>query len=76
MISLNHLLERLYEYVLKPRNQLQHVHVWTSIICKYLKHVFKMAINWKQQSINTRICENAPRTTQADDFGAMECDGL
>ena len=45
------LKERLYEYVLKLRNQLQHVHLWTRIICESIKHVFKISINWKQQSI-------------------------
>ncbi|CAC5394841.1 unnamed protein product [Mytilus coruscus] len=45
------LKERLYEYVLKPRNQLQHVDLWTNNNCESINHVFKTAINWKPQSI-------------------------
>ncbi|CAG2244784.1 unnamed protein product [Mytilus edulis] len=45
------LKERLYEYVLKPRNQLQHVDLWTNNNCESINHVFKTAINWKPKSI-------------------------
>ncbi|CAC5382749.1 unnamed protein product [Mytilus coruscus] len=45
------LKERLYEYVLKPRNQLQHVDLWTNNNCESINHVFKTAINWKPQSL-------------------------
>ncbi|CAC5425787.1 unnamed protein product [Mytilus coruscus] len=45
------LKERLYEYVLKPRNQLQHVDLWTNNNCESINHVFRTAINWKPPSL-------------------------
>ena len=47
----NNLKDRLRQFVVKPKNDLEHCRLWTNNNCESINHVFRRTINWQHKPI-------------------------